>query len=53
MTETESTNQVTDALWDKIDYLTKEYDITVARMIGILEIIQYGLFENAKGEYDE
>ena len=48
MTELESTNQVTDDLWAKITYLCKEYDISVARMIGILQIVQYGLYEYAK-----
>jgi len=50
MKEEESTNQVTDALWDKIDYLSREYDVTVARMVGILQTIQYGLWEHAKDD---
>ena len=48
MNEFESTNQVADSLLDKIDYLSKEYNITVARMIGILQVIQYGLYDEAK-----
>jgi len=52
MTETESTNQVTEALWDKIDYLSKEYDVTVARMIGIMQTIAFGLWDHAKEEDD-
>ena len=43
MNESESTEQVTDALWDKVNYLVKEYTITTARMIGILEMIKYEL----------
>lgn len=48
MNETESTNHVTEALWTKIDYLSKEYDVSVARMIGILLTIILGLWDDCK-----
>lgn len=31
---------ITNELYDKVDYLTKEYDVTLVEMLGILELLK-------------
>jgi hypothetical protein len=48
MNEAEKLNQISQELWDKVRYITNEYDVTTAMMIGILEIMKHELIRQAE-----
>lgn len=46
----DSTKRFQDAVWDLIHYYSKEYDITTAEAIGVLQIICFDLISDCPKE---
>ncbi len=50
MKSAERIDRVTEHMWSAIEYVKREYDITYAEMIGILQIIIMDLYATGRNE---
>ena len=50
MTASERQDQVSQQLWERIEYCKAEYDITFAEMMGILELIQMDIYQQLQDD---
>ena len=44
MTAGQRQDQISEQIWNRIDYLRKEYDVTFAEIIGVLELIKMDIY---------
>ena len=50
MTAAERQNQVSEEIWERIEYLKVEYNVTLAEMFGILGLIQMDIYIQSREE---